>query len=86
MSYSFEPKTKKQIIDKASFAGGEGVLRDYVANEFQYPIRCADERINGSFILKFVVDEGGRVSRVSAIEDTKSCPEFTQEAIRGLRR
>lgn len=71
---------------KAGFPGGESAFRDYVATEFQYPVRCADERINGSVVLKFIVDEGGRISRVSAIEQTKSCPEFTQEAIRVLRR
>lgn len=70
---------------KAGFPGGESAFRDYVATEFQYPVRCADERINGSVVLKFIVDEGGRISRVSAIEQTKSCPEFTQEAIRVLR-
>lgn len=74
------------VAVKAGFPGGEGAFRDYVATEFQYPVRCQDEGINGSVVLRFVVDQGGRISRVSAIEETKSCPEFTQEAIRVLRR
>jgi len=74
------------VAVKAGFPGGESGFRDYVATEFQYPARCQDEGINGYVILRFIVDEGGRISRVSAIEETKSCPEFTQEAIRILKR
>lgn len=74
------------VAVKAAFPGGESAFRDYVANEFQYPVRCQDEGINGSVVLRFVVDQGGRISRVQAIEETKSCPEFTEEAIRVLKR
>lgn len=90
---SIEPPTKKiediqieKVAVKASFPGGESAFRDYVGNEFQYPKRCQDEHINGSVILKFVVDASGRISRVSAIQETKSCPEFTLEAIRVLKQ
>jgi hypothetical protein len=71
---------------KANYPGGEAAFRDYVAGEFIYPQRCQDEGINGSVMLRFVVDEAGRISRVHAIEDTKSCPEFTSEAIRVLKK
>jgi len=71
---------------KASFPGGEEAFREYVGSTFQYPVRCQDEGINGSVILRFVVDQSGRVSKVSAIEETKSCPEFTEEAIRVLKK
>jgi hypothetical protein len=37
-------------------------------------------------MLRFAVDEAGRISRVQAIEETKSCPEFTSEAIRVLKK
>ncbi len=74
------------VAVKASFPGGETAFRDYVGNEFQYPVRCQDEGINGSVVLRFVVDQTGRISKVSAIEETKSCPEFTEEAIRVLKR
>ncbi len=74
------------VAVKPSFPGGETAFLEYVGNEFQYPVRCQDEHINGSVVLKFVVDKTGKISRVSAIEETKSCPEFTQEAIRVLQR
>lgn len=74
------------VAVKAAFPGGEEAFRDYVGNEFQYPVRCQDEGINGSVVLRFVVDKSGKISQVTAIEETKSCPEFTEEAIRVLKR
>jgi TonB family protein len=74
------------VAIKPSFPGGETAFLEYVADEFQYPVRCQDEHINGSVVLRFVVDNTGKISRVSAIEETKSCPEFTAEAIRVLQR
>lgn len=71
---------------KANFPGGEAAFRDYVAGEFVYPKRCHDEGINGSVMLRFIVDEAGRISRIQAIEETKSCPEFTTECIRVLQK
>jgi TonB family protein len=84
---SISPDEPVQTVAvKPSFPGGETAFREYVGNEFQYPIRCQDEHINGSVVLRFVVDATGKISRVSAIEETKSCPEFTAEAIRILQR
>jgi protein TonB len=79
-----EPAGTVQV--KAIFVGGESKFRDYVANTFQYPVRCQDEGINGRVVLRFVVDETGKISRVKAIEETKACPEFTAEAIRVLEK
>lgn len=76
----------QSVAVKAAFPGGESAFRDFVANEFQYPKRCQDERIQGSVVLRFVVNQSGRISRVSAIQETKSCPEFTEEAIRVIKR
>ena len=81
-----DDKVANDVQIKANYPGGEAAFRDYVAGEFIYPQRCQDEGINGSVMLRFVVDEAGRISRVHAIEDTKSCPEFTSEAIRVLKK
>ena len=54
--------------------------------EFQYPVRCQDEGINGSVVLRFIVDSKGKISDIKVIEDTKTCPEFTTEAIRILQK
>lgn len=71
---------------KANFPGGDRAFIEYVEGEFQYPPRCFEEGINGYVKLLFAVDEAGRISRVQAIEETKSCPEFTVEAIRVLKK
>jgi len=71
---------------KATFVGGESKFREYVANNFQYPTRCQVEGINGDVLLRFIVDETGKISNVKAIEETTLCPEFTAEAIRVLER
>ena len=70
---------------KANFPGGEAAFRAYVAEMFVYPQRCQDEGLNGYVMLRFIVDEAGRISSVEAIEESKSCPEFTKEAIRVLK-
>ncbi|MCC7298584.1 MAG: energy transducer TonB [Bacteroidia bacterium] len=67
------------------FVGGDNAFVAFVSENFQYPSRCLDEGISGSVKLRFVLDTKGRISRISAEEETKSCPEFTQEAIRVLK-
>ncbi len=81
-----ENKGPSEVKIKAQFPGGDEKFKEFVVNNFQYPIRCQDDGINGYVMLRFVVDEVGRVSRVSAIEETPSCPEFTTEAIRVLKK
>lgn len=78
-----EPKTAQV---KASFPGGEAKFREYVIREFQYPVRCQDEGINGSVVLRFIVDSKGKISDIKVIDETKTCPEFTTEAIRILQK
>lgn len=79
-----EPATKVQI--EAKFPGGEEKFREFIINNFEYPDRCKEENIEGYVKLKFVVDVNGRISRINVIDETKSCPEFTQEAIRVLKK
>ncbi len=73
------------VAVKASFPGGEGAFRAYIESTFQYPVRCQDEGINGSVILRFIVDKTGKISNIQVVEETKSCPEFTEEAKRVLK-
>jgi protein TonB len=86
VSDTFENGIIETVDIRASFLGGQEKFIEYVTNTFQYPIRCQDDDINGFVILKFMVDEIGRISRVSAIEETPNCPEFTTEAIRVLKK
>ncbi len=71
---------------KASFPGGEVKFREYIQRAFQYPVRCQDYGISGSVVLRFIVDSKGQISDIKVITETKTCPEFTTEAIRILRK
>ena len=71
---------------KAIFVGGESRFRHFVFENFEYPMRCYEEGINGRVVLRFMVDETGKISNVKAIEETNGCPEFTAEAIRVLKK
>ncbi len=70
------------VEHKATFKGGETALREYIVENFVYPKRCAKAKIDGYVLMKFMVDSTGAVTRVSALEETVKCPEFTAEAIR----
>lgn len=71
---------------KANFPDGETAFKAYLEGEFIYPQRCQEKGKNGCVMLRFVVDEAGRISRIQAIEESKRCPEFTTEAIRILKK
>lgn len=69
---------------QASYPGGMNAFYKYVEAEFQYPVRCLDAGISGYALLRFIVDTHGKISNVTIVEETPSCKEFTQEAIRVL--
>jgi Gram-negative bacterial TonB protein C-terminal len=70
---------------QAQFVGGDNAFNEFLMSNFIFPERCREEGIGGRVLLRFVVDTKGRISQISAIEETKSCPEFTTEAIRVLK-
>jgi protein TonB len=45
-----------------------------------------EEGISGTVKLRFVVDVQGKISQIKVLEENKSCPEFTKEAIRVIRQ
>jgi protein TonB len=78
-----DPATKVQV--EAKFPGGDDKFREFIAKNFEYPEKCREEGIEGYVKLKFVVDVNGRISRINVIDETKTCTEFTKEAIRVLQ-
>lgn len=79
-----EPATKVDV--EAQYPGGHAKFLEYIEANFQYPPRCQEEGISGYVRLRFVVDVDGKISRISPVETTKSCEEFTAEAIRVLKK
>lgn len=82
-SHEVEPIANPDV--KASFPGGEVKFYEYLRNYLQFPARCMEEGISGSVKLRFVVNIQGNISQIKILEETKSCPEFTQEAIRVIK-
>ncbi len=70
----------------ARFIGGEAAFMNFISANFEYPVRCQEEGINGEVQLRFVVEIDGRISYISILKETKACPEFTAEAIRILKK
>lgn len=71
---------------KAKFPGGEEQFRDYLNSNIEYPTRCLDEGITAVITLSFVVDLQGQISQIKVVKANGSCPEFTQEAIRLIKK
>jgi periplasmic protein TonB len=71
---------------QAKFPGGDVAFMEFIKSSFIYPSRCLEEGIDGYVMLRFIVDTKGVVSNITAVETTKSCPEFTTEAIRVLKK
>ena len=70
---------------KAQFKGGELAFQKYVAKNFKYPLRCQDNGIGGSVVLRFVVEVDGSISHIRVMEASSKCPEFAQEAVRVIK-
>ena len=71
---------------KAGFPGGDGAFREFVASEFVNTHGCMDKEKSVQVVLRFVVDQGGRISRISIIESSSACTEYNKEAVRILKR
>ena len=71
---------------KAGFPGGDGAFREFVASEFVNTHGCMDKEKSAQVVLRFVVDQGGRISRISIIESSSACTEYNKEAVRILKR
>jgi protein TonB len=70
------------VANRATTPGGMDMFFKHVIDNFVYPKRCWEQGINGSVLIRFVVEKDGRVSNAIAVEQTPKCPEFTAEAIR----
>ncbi len=68
----------------ASYPGGQAAFIRFIDENFNPTGLCSQNPINTEVVLRFIVSHTGLVSNVSAINESKSCPEFTQEAIRIL--
>ena len=45
----------------AQFSGGAEELMNFLRNNLQYPEECKDKAIQGRVIVKFIIDESGKI-------------------------
>jgi protein TonB len=86
VSKSLYSQNDNDVQIKASYPGGEVAFLKYLTDEFVIPERCMGLGINLYVRMRFEVDTAGIISGTTVLEETKSCPEFTTEAIRVLKK
>lgn len=66
-----------------AFPGGETALHRYLATKTEYPAEALRRGLSGTVVVRFVVDEQGRVLDPNVVR--ASSPEFSAEALRLAR-
>ncbi len=61
--------------------GGIDAFTQYIQDNFNQEASC-DDLIEGYALVRFTVGEDGRISQVSLVESTHSCPQFAVEVMR----
>lgn len=65
------------------FPGGEGALRQYLANAVKYPVIAQENGIRGKVYVSFVVDETGNITNVDLLRGVDV--SLDNEALRVIR-
>ena len=68
------------VSQMPEYPGGMDALRNYMITEVQYPPEARDKNIQGTVIVRFVIDTTGLVTDVSVV--TPVHPLLDDEAIR----
>ncbi|MGQ1787563.1 MULTISPECIES: energy transducer TonB [unclassified Saccharicrinis] len=68
------------VSDKPEFPGGEKALRSFLASSVRYPVIAAENGIEGTVYLSFVISETGQVEKVSILRGVDA--NLDREALR----
>jgi TonB family protein len=74
---------KSQQITPAKPFGDTKQVNDFITEEMQYPGNALKEGIQGTVLLKFLVDKDGTIKNLSVVKSV--CPEIDAEAVRIFR-
>ena len=69
-------------VEEPEFPGGPEALNSFLAKEIQYPEVARSNGIEGTVLVKFEVEEDGRVSNAKVI--VPLFPDCDKEAVRGV--
>jgi protein TonB len=88
----FKPKENKNdkeeeiflfVEQMPEFPGGEGALRQYLANAVKYPVIALENNIQGKVYVTFVIDETGNIASVDLLRSVDV--SLDNEALRVVR-
>jgi TonB family protein len=71
--------------DMATFPGGVDAIERYIQGKLNYPQSAIDRDVSGKAIIRFVVNEQGKVSEASVVKGVPDCPECDEEALRVIK-
>lgn len=61
-------KKDKDFLDLPQLVGGKEAFRSYIANNLRYPQKALENKIEGSVLVEFQVDDRGKVIDASVIK------------------
>jgi protein TonB len=76
-------KTFTKVEIESEYPGGTSAWQRYLNKSLQYPQDAVDNEIQGTVVVKFIVDKEGNVSDVDAVSGPK---ELQGEAIRVIKK
>jgi len=71
---------------RPSFPGGDESFKEYLMSNMEFPERCSEEGLTAVVTLSFVVDRKGVIRNIQVENANGSCPEFTNEAVRLVKK
>lgn len=74
---------KMPMVDGAQFPGGAVAWQQFLAQNLVYPQEAVDKEIQGTVVVKFIVEEDGSLTNVEAI---KGPMELRQSAMLVIKR
>lgn len=81
-------KVFTKVEKEAKFPGGPEAWRRYLERNLNANVAAEDGAPTGNYTVKvqFIVDKGGNISNVSAIEVPKACPSCGPEAVKIIKK
>lgn len=73
------------VDESPMFPGGEAALKEFIANNLQYPEYAKEAGIEGKCYVKFIVSETGKCSDFTVLRGTSGCGSCDKEALRLLK-
>lgn len=71
-----------EFVEEFAEFPGPGTLKEYLANNIQYPQTAVELGISGTVYVRFVVSDEGYISNVKVTKGIPDCPECSDAAIK----